>query len=461
MKSYLIRLPDGAQMGPFPWEQMRKLYSSHRISENDLVWTEGMTSWLPLRDILEKESSSFSQQAAPPDPIPPKKEESYFLSSGGESRKGPYTLKEITAWYHTGQIPVTSFLWKDGMPEWVKVGDFISSHQEGSSFWGLIFGALAFLTGLSPIEKFSLKHIFKKTFLRRTEQERIDFFASGGLRSTPSLEEISTDWPAPWVFIRVLGLSLLMCIGFLILMAVFGDRAMNAVPGLLFAISFAVPFSVLTLFAEFNVRRNISWYSIIVMLLGGGTLSLIVTFMLNDLSNNPREAYWAGPIEETAKLAAAIFFARKFFLNGQILNGMLCGAAVGAGFAIFETAGYIINSEYISPGTNPLDIAVLRGILSPFAHIPWSAIMAGAFWLAIQKKRQNGTPAILQLSFWRIAVIPIGLHMFWNSPLLTKSDLQGLHKWGICAVICWGMIFLLVNEGLIQIRRAKKQKIDL
>lgn len=96
---------------------------------------------------------------------------------------------------------------------------------------------------------------------------RIDFFTSGGLKSTPSLEEISTDWPAPWIFIRVLGLSLLMCIGFLGMFSAFGDRAMNAAPGLLFAISFAVPFSVLTLFAEFNVRRNISWYSIIVLVL--------------------------------------------------------------------------------------------------------------------------------------------------------------------------------------------------
>lgn len=229
--------------------------------------------------------------------------------------------------------------------------------------------------------------------------------------------------------------------------------------GLLFSISFAVPFSILVLFAEFNVRRNISWYSIIVLVLGGGILSLIVTIILNELSGNPRAAYWAGPIEEAAKLVVAIFFARKFFLNGQILNGMLCGAAVGAGFAGFETAGYII--MVAEHGLDPLDTAVLRGRLAPFAHVSWSAIMAGAFWLAMKKQRQNNIPSILQPSFWRIAVIPIGLHMFWNSPLLDKSELLRYAKWGICAVICWSMVFLLINEGLIQVRQAREHKIDL
>lgn len=459
MKSYLIKLPDGTQMGPFPWEKIDKLYASRRISGDDLVWTEGMPAWLPLREVQKKKDEPHSQQAGTSDASRPGKEEaSYFLSAGGESRKGPYTFKEISNWYATGQLSPEAFLWKEGMAEWVRVGEFVSGYQEESSFWVGVFGMLSSLTGLSPIERFSLKSIFKGVFRRRTAQERIDFFTSGGLKSTPSLEEISTDWPAPWIFIRVLGLSLLMCIGFLGMFSAFGDRAMNAAPGLLFAISFAVPFSVLTLFAEFNVRRNISWYSIIVLVLGGGTLSLIVTFILNDLSDNPRAAYWAGPIEEVAKLLVAIFFARKLFLNGQILNGMLCGAAVGAGFAIFETAGYIVNS---GPGSDPLDIAVIRGILAPFAHVPWSAIMAGAFWLAMKKKRQNNIPSILQPSFWRIAVISIGLHMFWNSPLLMKSELLALCKYGICAVICWSMVFLLLNEGLLQVRHAKEHKIYL
>lgn len=410
----------------------------------------------------KKKDEPHSQQAGISDASRPGKEEaSYFLSSGGESRKGPYTFKEISNWYATGQLSPEAFLWKEGMAEWVRVGEFISGYQEESSFWVGVFGMLSSLTGLSPVERFSLKSIFKGVFRRRTAQERIDFFTSGGSKSTPALEEISTDWPSPWLFTRILALSLLMCIGWELMFEAFNNAPVvsgTAKLGGLFSISFAVPFSILVLFAEFNVRRNISWYSIIVLVLGGGMLSLIVTMILNELSGNPRDAYWAGPIEEAAKLVVAIFFARKFFLNGQILNGMLCGAAVGAGFAGFETAGYIIMyAEYGSA----LNTAVQRGILAPFAHVPWSAIMAGAFWLAMKKQRQNNIPSILQPSFWRIAVIPIGLHMFCNSPLLDKSELLRYAKWGICAVICWSMVFLLLNAGLIQVRQAREHKIDL
>lgn len=465
MKSYLIKLPDGTQMGPFPWEKIDKLYASRRISGDDLVWTEGMPAWLPLREVQKKKDEPHSQQAGTSDASRPGKEEaSYFLSAGGESRKGPYTFKEISNWYATGQLSPEAFLWKEGMAEWVRVGEFVSGYQEESSFWVGVFGMLSSLTGLSPIERFSLKSIFKGVFRRRTAQERIDFFTSGGSKSTPALEEISTDWPSPWLFTRILALSLLICIGWRLMFEAFNNAPVvsgAAYLGLLFSISFTVPFSILVLFAEFNVRRNISWYSIIVLVLGGGILSLIVTMILNELSGNPRAAYWAGPIEEAAKLVVAIFFARKFFLNGQILNGMLCGAAVGAGFAGFETAGYIVNSEYTGPGPDPLDIAVMRGIFAPFGHVSWSAIMAGAFWLAMKKQRQNNIPSILQPSFWRIAVIPIGLHMFWYSPLLYKSALLYYAKWGICAVICWSMVFLLLNAGLIQVRQAREHKIDL
>lgn len=153
MKSYLIKLPDGTQMGPFPWEKIDKLYASRRISGDDLVWTEGMPAWLPLREVQKQKAEPHPQQTdASDDSRQGKKEESYFLSSGGESRKGPYTLKEISNWYHTGQLSPAAFLWKEGMTEWVRVGEFISSHQGDSSFWGSIFRMLSSLTGLSPIE---------------------------------------------------------------------------------------------------------------------------------------------------------------------------------------------------------------------------------------------------------------------------------------------------------------------
>lgn len=110
----------------------------------------------------KKKDEPHSQQAGTSDASRPGKEEaSYFLSAGGESRKGPYTFKEISNWYATGQLSPEAFLWKEGMAEWVRVGEFVSGYQEESSFWVGVFGMLSSLTGLSPIERFSLKSIFK------------------------------------------------------------------------------------------------------------------------------------------------------------------------------------------------------------------------------------------------------------------------------------------------------------
>ena len=49
--------------------------------------------------------------------------------------------------------------------------------------------------------------------------------------------------------------------------------------------------------------------------------------------------------EEPAKLAAVILLARGIKFP-WVVNGLVLGAAVGAGFAIFETAGYLY---FISP----------------------------------------------------------------------------------------------------------------
>jgi RsiW-degrading membrane proteinase PrsW (M82 family) len=144
-----------------------------------------------------------------------------------------------------------------------------------------------------------------------------------------------------------------------------------------------------------------------------------------------------------------VYIARKFCLNGQILNGMLCGAAVGTGFASFETLAYILNQETMSAGWAT---GFIRGALSPFGHVPWSAITCGAYWLAWNKKRETGKRVPMQFSFWRIAIIPFGLHMLWNSPILEDSCFT---KYGLCGLFCWMMVFLILNQGLIQVRRDK------
>jgi len=74
----------------------------------------------------------------------------------------------------------------------------------------------------------------------------------------------------------------------------------------------------------------------------GGVLSLLtaaVLFEYVDLST----AAWAGLVEEPAKLIIVyIIISKKNYKYA--LNGALVGAAVGTGFAIMESLGYVLNS---------------------------------------------------------------------------------------------------------------------
>ena len=64
----------------------------------------------------------------------------------------------------------------------------------------------------------------------------------------------------------------------------------------------------------------------------------------------------AGIVEEVAKLLTVVVIMRNVRYK-YILNGILFGATVGAGFAAFETAGYALNEGFLQ-GLLP---AVLQG----------------------------------------------------------------------------------------------------
>lgn len=92
------------------------------------------------------------------------------------------------------------------------------------------------------------------------------------------------------------------------------------------------------------------------------------------------------------------------------------------------------------PGSDPLDIAVIRGILAPFAHVPWSAIMAGAFWLAMKKngKQHSLYPAALFLANCR--------YLDRASHVLEQSFVDEVGIIGLMQI--WDMCRHLLEYGL-------------
>lgn len=93
-----------------------------------------------------------------------------------------------------------------------------------------------------------------------------------------------------------------------------------------------------------------------------------------------------------------------------------------------------------------IDVVVVRGILSPLGHIVWSAIAGCALWRVIK-----GEPfrwrMLCDERFIRLLLVPVFLHMVWNSPL--QLPLYG--KYLLLGVVGWFVCLSLVQEGLHEI----------
>ena len=165
----------------------------------------------------------------------------------------------------------------------------------------------------------------------------------------------------------------------------------------------------------------------------------------------------AGFIEEIAKFFAVLALGKGFIKNrhSYILNGVLYGAAVGTGFAGFESAGYALRVGLENNSFKSLnDLIIMRGLLSPFMHITWTAIAAGAFWMAY-KSNQSFLKSIVSVRFLSLFVISVGIHFLWNFPLLEVLNLPNTFepiKLLILGILSWMVVLRIVFVGLQELR---------
>ncbi|GLB47326.1 membrane protein [Philodulcilactobacillus myokoensis] len=296
--------------------------------------------------------------------------------------------------------------------------------------------------------------IFAQVFKRHSSDEADRLLLAGTKYTTPSLKKVSSTPVEPWLFSRffvLLGFSFTMLT---ILFKVFGTD--KAVPGMNFIGSLTVPFSLLIMFYEMNTYRNISVRKLSVTFLVGGIASLLMTMLLYDFipSGNGvslTSAFLVGLIEESGKMIIIIYFINHYHLN-YILNGMLIGAAVGAGFAVFETAGYA--NEY------GLITIFVRSWQAIGTHTIWSAIVGSGIILAKTRHyRFNLKNDILDLKFIEYYFLAIFLHAMWDWNIPgTFFDNFYLQKI-ILILIGWIAIFILLDSGLREVRTLQGQQI--
>jgi len=359
----------------------------------------------------------------------------------------------------------------------------LSTWQVGSApvdlghLLGTLGSRLNQLTSTNKLEGFSVGAMFSEVFKGRKPDELEEYFVVGTSKTTPPIDDVQTGWPKPWFFMRVLLFMAGVYFCFYKMFDVFENPRL--VPGLIVMGSLVVPLATAFFFWELNTPRNVSFAMVLMLVCLGGVISLFVSLIAFDITNLAwLGAASAGICEESGKLLAVVLVVRNTKYK-YILNGIVFGAAIGAGFSAFETAGYAFNDGFVdgflnfflkNPNNEPvkqlvghalsfgydgmLDQIHSRSYLAPFTHPLWTAISAGALWRVkgAEKFRFN---MLVDPLFLRVFLIPMSLHALWNSPLLRFHGLLGYIKPLGIALVGSYVVLGLVQQGLRQVRDAQ------
>jgi RsiW-degrading membrane proteinase PrsW (M82 family) len=248
----------------------------------------------------------------------------------------------------------------------------------------------------------------------------------------------------------------------------------NLVPTIILLGSFLVPVAFVT-YAFGHADEVVTAQRIFTAFVYGGVLGVLGASVVEAafLRQPSGPAYvGVGLIEEAVKLAALWLLARRL-PRYTIRDGIVLGAAVGFGFAAFESAGYAFNALFTAGGPslmNLVETEVLRGILAPVGHGLWTAILGGTlFGVASRRGRLRLSRAVLG-SYVLVAF----LHGLWDASrgiavwltlLLTGTPVQWLlirlgrapavtpAQVHLFTVLSWGLLALDALLGVLVLRR--------
>jgi RsiW-degrading membrane proteinase PrsW (M82 family) len=252
----------------------------------------------------------------------------------------------------------------------------------------------------------------------------------------------------------------------------------NLVPTIILLGSFLVPVTFVAYAFEHFASDVLSEHTIFVAFVYGGVLGVLGASVLEAylLGQSALSYVGVGLIEEGCKLAALWLVARRLH-SFHVRDGVALGAAVGFGFAAFETAGYAFNSLITIQGlslSSLVETQVLRGILTPVGHGLWTGILGGILFAAARNGRLHITRGLVG---WYLVVSL--LHAFWDSAggiaavlalLITASsmqtDLVGLgrvpqptaQQVHLAATLTWGFLILDAIVGLVLLRAVARRR---
>lgn len=215
---------------------------------------------------------------------------------------------------------------------------------------------------------------------------------------------------------------------------------------------YAVPVIVLAYIVRSDVFER-EPFAIVAYCFGWGAFSGILAGVLNELVTGPFLGVGgAGFIEEPLKIYGVYMIAKSSRMGNEFndhLDGIIYGAAAGAGFAGLENFWYI--TEMVLNNAYPALFAVFIRSITGVMHICWSAIAGRSLGVAKATKgyieRSDLLPGIL------VSAI---IHFAWNtlSPDLTLfiilpftlGGLRNMIKAAVEDERRWGFEFFAPDE---------------
>jgi RsiW-degrading membrane proteinase PrsW (M82 family) len=213
-----------------------------------------------------------------------------------------------------------------------------------------------------------------------------------------------------WLPVLVVGIVLFE----LVRHAVIATQNPNLVPALLLLGAAVVPVAFVTLIDGLRLPYSVPLGTLVLTAVLGGVIGVVTAGLLEN--DTLHRLPWLGVgavavIEESAKLLVPLVI----LLWGRYrrpADGLVIGVAAAAGFAILETMGYAFVALIQSRGSiGAVDgILMLRGLLSPAAHMAWTGVSAAALW---QAAACHWSPRATT-RFVAVFALAIGLHAAWD-----------------------------------------------
>jgi len=154
-------------------------------------------------------------------------------------------------------------------------------------------------------------------------------------------------------------------------------------------------------------------------------------------------------VEEVGKGLGVLilFWAVRRHFDGPV-DGIVYAAWVAGGFAFTENILYFGQALMDGSTATTVETFFVRGIMSPFAHVMFSACLGAAVGFAAQR-----TGAFGVLGYFLLGLVPaVLLHAFWNGALFFVGDFYGYY-------VLVQVPMFLIAIGVVALLRAQEKRL--